>query len=355
MIFFVFVKYNMEDINDIRTDFKGVTFSNFKKSDVKKELINSLYNNKFEQSCYWSSELVCSGHFLDLWEIIIIYMGKYIHIGNPKLPIYIEMRFNNFKDILTNGYIGQELFLRNNDKIRKIFSEVICVLCDSNKKHSFENIKLNKDEFDITNMQRKLKAPNIKFLDDLFKKDDPKELFIPLNEFAYQISVKDSLNACYWVDWMLEFEIICKKKKEIPTIERRTFAPIDEKFQKDFIWIIWEIILNSIEEKDSLTNKIVNKLLELFSMRFTSGVKKRRKDLIYFSILLITENYNKKKEIINNKSIVEGIVSKINNIYKQIKKNEISPNTDYLFANVDQKNTEKSLAKIEMMKDILGK
>ena len=68
-----------------------------------------------------------------------------------------------------------------------------------------------------------------------------------------------------------------------------------QKFQKDFIWIIWEIILNSIEEKDSLTNKIVNKLLELFSMRFTSGVKKRRKDLIYFSILLITENYNKKK------------------------------------------------------------
>tara|TARA_Y100001970_G_C14248377_1_gene869946 strand:- start:420 stop:1457 length:1038 start_codon:yes stop_codon:yes gene_type:complete len=345
----------MEDINDIRTDFKGVSFSNYKKSDVKKELLNSLYNTKFEQSCYWSSELICSGHFLDLWDLIIIYMGKYIHLGNPKLPIYIEMRFNNFKEILTNGYIGQELFLRNNEKIRKLFSEVICVLCDSNKKHSFENIKLNKDEFDITNMQSKLKAPHIKYIDDIFQKDDPKELFIPLNEFGYQLSIKDSLNACYWVEWILEFETICKKKKETPITERRTFAPVDEKFQKDSVWIIWEIILNNIDERDELTKKIINKLLDLFCIRFTNGVKKRRKHIIFFSISLITENYNKKKDIINNKNIIEGIVGKINNIYKQIKKNEVSPNTDYLFANVDQKNAEKSLAKIEKMKEILNK
>lgn len=345
----------MEDINDIRTDFKGVTFSNFKKTDVKRELMKSMYNNKYEQSCYWSSELVASGHYLDLWDIIIIYLGKYIHIGNPKLPIYIEMRFNNFKEILKNGYIGQELMLRNNEKIRKLFCEVICVLCNSDKKHSVENIKLHKDEFDITNMQTKLKAPNIKFLDDIFKKDDPKELFIPLNEFAYQLSMKDSLQCCYWIEWVLEFEKICKKKKETTNIERRTFAPVDEKFQNDSIWIIWEIIFYYIDEKDELVKKIINKLLDLFCIRFTTGVKNRRKHLLYFSISLITESFNKKKNIINNKSLIENIVSKINNIYKQIKKNEISPNTDYLFTNVEQKNVEKTIAKIEKMNEMLLK
>ena len=39
-------------------------------------------------------------------------------------------------------------------------------------------------------------------------------------------------------------------------------------------------------------------------------------------------------EIISNKETVQKVLLKINEIYKQIKKNEISPKTDYLFKNV---------------------
>ena len=49
---------------------------------------------------YWCTELICSGHFLDLWENIINYMCKYIHVGNPKIPIYINNRMNTFKNII---------------------------------------------------------------------------------------------------------------------------------------------------------------------------------------------------------------------------------------------------------------
>jgi hypothetical protein len=349
---------NENDINDVRSnnDFKNNTFSDFKKSDVKKELIKSLYNNQIEKSCYWSIEYICAGQFIDLWEIILFYMSKYIHLGNPKLPIYIELRFNNFKEIINNGYEDNDLSLRNNNKIRKLFSEIIGILCTSKKKHSIEYVKLDKNEdFDISNIHSKLKAPNIKFIEKYFKKDDPKELFIMLNEFTFHLSKqsKNSTSACYWLEWLLEFENICKKKKEILLCERREFIPVDDKFQKEAIWIIWEIILD-IVLKDKFKSKIINSLLNLYCLRYTSGTKKKRKGIIYFAISIITETVNNNEDLVYNKENIDKIVKNINLLYKEIKKNEHKPNTDYLFENLNESksNKEKTIEKLDKINNL---
>ena len=58
-------------------------------------------------------------------------------------------------------------------------------------------------------------------------------------------------------------------------------------------------------------------------------------------------------ELISNKKIVELAVNNINNIYRQIKKNEVSPGTDYLFNGLNkQSELEKSLEKINMVNSI---
>ena len=200
-------------INDIRiiADFKGESFSKYKKTDVRKELLNSILNNKIEHACNWSAELICAGQFLDLWDIILTFLGKHIHLANPRLAIYVDLRYENFKSILSSGYQDDILRLRNSPKIRALFAEVICILCFSNKKHSFQGIKINKqEEYDITQMTNKLKAPSVSFAQVIYRKDDPKELFIAINEFAYHVSPesKNSLQACFWLEWVLEFQKI---------------------------------------------------------------------------------------------------------------------------------------------------
>ena len=273
---------NDYEINDIRTikDFKNITFSKFARSKVKKELLSCLYNNKLESSCYWSIELICAGHLSDLWDILLLYMSRYIHLGNPKLPMYIEIRFNNFKKIISNGYIRNEITLRNNDKIRKLFAELIAILCLSKKKHAFESLAIkDKNDFDITNLTNKLKAPNINFVDNIFYKNDPKEIFIAINEFAYNISTssKDITSACYWFEWIIQFEQICKQKKIKCECERRELVPVDEKFQMNINWIIWTaLIVESKKRSTTLYNKAIMSLLNLYCIRYTPGSTKKK-------------------------------------------------------------------------------
>lgn len=353
---------NPTDINDKRSsaEFKGISFSKFQKSKVKNELINSLINGKVEPACYWTAELICAGHYGDLWEIIILFISRYIHLGNPKLPIYISMRFKNFKDILTNGYMGNELSMRNNIKIRQLFTEVISLLCKSRKKHSLEAIKIQKaDEFNMTHMASRLKAPTIAYVNDIFKPDDPKELFIAMNEFAYHLSKesKNSVSACYWLEWILEYETLCKQKKELCLAETRQFAPIQDKFRKDIIWLVWDIILHECKsKKNPLIEKIVNALLEMFSIKYTVGVKKRRKFIIYFAVCLLSEPVDLTIDIIGNKEELDVIIKKITGVYKDVKKNEESLKTDYLFTDVgkERTNLDKTIERLDKMNAIMA-
>ena len=190
------------EINDVRSqkEFRGVAFSGFQKNKVVKELLRCLAATKVEAACYWSAELVCAGHLLDLWDCIITYASKDIHTGSPRLPVYLAERFGAFKSIVANGYVGQELRLRNNAQIRGIFAEIIAVLCCSTKQHSYATVKAKSDdEFNMTSMASRLQAPSVKFAQPVFRDGDAKELFIAVNELAYHLSLKRGpLKACYW-------------------------------------------------------------------------------------------------------------------------------------------------------------
>jgi len=347
------------EINDKRSqsDFRAITFSKYQKTKVKKELLQCLVSSKVEPACHWSAEFICSGHFIDLWEIIIYFISKYLHLGNPLLPSYIVHRIENFKNIMSNGYVGNELSLRNNPNIRTLFAELISTLCLSRKSHVFEPVKIKKeDEFNMSHMSTRLKAPNITYSANIFRNSDPTELLIAINEFSYNISNdgKNSFNACYWLEWIIEYDIICKKNKEPIQIERRDWAPVDPKYQMDPIWLIWGSILEYVKIKNcKITEKIINALLGMFCLRFTPGVRKRRRFLVYFAISLLTEPVNYKIPIWSNKDTIQTITKKIDVIYQEIKKNEEKPATDYLFSGVEKSNLDKTIERLEMMNNAI--
>lgn len=371
------------EINDIRTqnDFRSVSFSNYKKTEVKNQLIENMRNGKIEPACYWSSELICAGHYSELWDIILHFLGKYIHLGNPKLVIYVEKRYTVFRNIIEQGLYIDELSLRNYNNIRKLFAEVICVLTLSPRKHSIEPMKINrKEEFDISFMTERLKAPSTDYIKDIFRPKDPPEIYIAINEFAYHIS-KDSKSttmAWYWIEWIIEFDAFCKMRKkqyvkenmddeekdpewkEICKCEKRNDYKVENKFKMDIIWLIWDCLLEYCQEiNDNYIETIMKGLLELFCIKYTTACCKKRRYLLYYAVVLLIEIMPLNVEIVHekNKTILEMVVNKIDEIYKQIKNNECSPNTEYLFSGIgeERREYEQSIKKMEMLNEFLQK
>jgi len=358
---------DVNHINDVRVSFRNITFSKFQKSKARLELLKNLYDEKIENACYWSAEFICAGHYLDLWDIILYYVYKYIHNGNPKLTLYLNMRYNNFISILQNGYSKELLALRNNEKIRKLFCEIICVLCFSNKKNVISDVKLDKNNsFDLTCMSEKFKAPNVSYIEEIIKEDDPKELIIPINELIFNLINKNIISVYYWYEWIIEYENICIKKKKKCVCENRSYAPSGN--MHDIIWIIWDILFyysdpaivdkkytiidSENNNNNSLKHKIIKNLFELFIIKYNNNVKKKRKYIIYYAFALLVDNINFTIAIINKREETEAIVLKINTIYKEIKKNEESPKTDYLFNNLNKSNLEKTMEKIELINNL---
>jgi hypothetical protein len=60
------------------------------------------------------------------------------------------------------------------------------------------------------------------------------------------------------------------------------------------------------------------------------------------------------REMITNKNKIQYIVEKINTVYKDVKKNEISPNTDYLFVGAEKSNLDKTIERLDKMKELTG-
>jgi hypothetical protein len=68
-------------------------------------------------------------------------------------------------------------------------------------------------------------------------------------------------------------------------------------------------------------------------------------------VSLLCENVTLTEEIMREqqKEVVAAIMKKIDTIYGQIKTNEESPGTDYLFKDVKASNLEKTIEKLEAM------
>jgi len=92
-------------------------------------------------------------------------------------------------------------------------------------------------------------------------------------------------------------------------------------------------------------------LLNIFCLKFSKGIPKKRKYILYFAVALFTENINYNVPLIKNSDYITKVKDNIHLIYREIKKNEIPPKTDYLLASV-KTSKEKSVEKMKILEKV---
>tara|TARA_A100001011_G_scaffold45953_1_gene43213 strand:+ start:7345 stop:8376 length:1032 start_codon:yes stop_codon:yes gene_type:complete len=313
-------------IDDTREKYKTTSFSNFKKSELCKKLQNSIYYNKREEAFFWTCEMLCSNMLLEIWDTYLILMSKYIHIDNPKLPLYLNKKYSEFREIV--GVDSSLRNIQNNQKLRIIFCSITTVLSCSEKLTILDHLQ-HKFVFKIESLYENLKAPNTTFVNLVYKQDDPVEYLIPFNEFIYHLTeTKQKVDIIYWLNWIIEYDILCrKKKKNIGCVVRDIYHNQRKNLETNIIWIIWDAIF-IVMKNDSISHNvanIVNSIYNLFIIRYCASINKRRISMICHAIELVLLHKEVKYNIpiLSKSDELENMEENIYIVMEQIKKNEI--------------------------------
>ena len=323
-------KILIEDYRELK-EYNGCTFNNIKISEVKKELIKCIIDNNHDKSLYWMCEILSSCNFLLLWEIFFYILSNVTNVSNLKLLIFIEKKYSLFKNIINESKNENDLLnLRNNIVIRNLFCDIIILLCVSDKHYMLDYNKLNIKNFSFDNLNTHLKAPNVNYVNDFFKDNDPKELYIILNEFVFNLE-ENNVTDCYkWIFIYLNYYTKCKKNNNILVCEMRKELEIDklaDSLQSHPIWIIWSILLIK-SKKNEIVRNYINILINFFKVQLSVGKIRSRLNLLFLSISIYIQRNSKEifnKPIVKNKDrfIQLDTVARnsLNNIFKKIMDN----------------------------------
>ena len=349
-------QFLIED-NRLQDAFKTTTFSAYKKTEVFNTLFKSIENNRIENACHWLTELIISGYITDLWDKLIIFSCKIIHINNPLLPHYLYR--NNTKIYYhINKYLKKDyIHLRNNLSIRNTLFDVVSTLTTSSKTKRFDKNKRFNDQenFEYKNIKNRLIASHNYLPDNFLQFNEPEELNVILNEFVFNLkNSKSGYERCvFWVQWLFKWDTLHKKKLGKCEIQPRA-VDVDEKHRANIVWLIWAGIFHEYKNRSAEIKRQVNALYHLYCYKFTGQKRNTRLSILHNTIALLTYDIDFTIPIRSNKILFIQSQCNLNMMFKAKKINENHNRVSSIsikqknLSNISQiKNTKKTTKNID--------
>ena len=286
------------EIQDSRTvlDYQKFTFSGHLRAHVYKVLDENIKLGHGDYTCYWILELMCSGLVHSCWNTLFLSSALYINRGAPNVFLYLVQKYELFAGYESRYAVMNMTDIRNNPDARRLFCEVgaTVALCRKAKLPSLPRIRPDHD-FQQLVIQENLKAPSSMYARSLMKQEDPMELYVPVNEFAYCLrpETRDAIKALYWVSWILAYASkYHTDTKHYLVCGYRSNDYVEEKFLRSPIWIIWSVVLEATRTSPQtvVLTPYVDALYKMYCLRWSKGDLKKRIPFLINCILFICES-----------------------------------------------------------------
>ena len=90
-------------------------------------------------------------------------------------------------------------------------------------------------------------------------------------------------------------------------------------------FVLWDALLKEAKSRpQKAIVTIMSNILELFKVRFTAGVKRRRRHMLYFAVSLLCEPLDLATDTIQNETALIAVLENLDVVYGQVKQGESS-------------------------------
>ena len=294
------------------------TVCGYKRSDIKKELNKSMLKGDIVKTCDLSAELLASGCGNMIWDIIIEISSNYIN--NPKIFSWLLFNYKKYKKI--ENLFTKKIEIRNNQEIRNLIADVSVVLSmhDKDKKRFKSLPVVYDDDFLNKNISKNIVMKDF-IIEEHMSDYDQTEVKIAINEIAFYLKKSNTplRNAIYWYLWLIKLEKFKKKNKINFDCKERNVNNISKKNSKDWIWLLWVVIIDIAKKKNnSLLLQEITSIFLLFIMDYKLSSKVSRKNLIFNAMYIIKEQCRWNMPLVKKYSVRIQACANINSIYRDI-------------------------------------
>jgi hypothetical protein len=316
-------------IIDERTldDFKKQSFGGHNKTTVNSEFEKAIKSENVERAIYLGFQLYFSGLTDQLWNKLLGMAGNQVNILNPRLPYFLLEREIKWKTIINSSvYKNSQAFIniRNNQELRNLLTEMIAMISLSRKNKIESSPKIILKDFEGSNFKSKLEAVDTTLTKYILKEKDPSEIRIVINELAHQLKSRNLQKTLYWYQWILEWEKKNVKQYKKFEIGCRYYENIDNKYSKNVIWLIWDLIHSMKDVTNFSTNEKeqIDNLWKLYIYDFKIGDKGRKSVYIVWCFKYLTSYCDWKIELVDRKYVLFQSLLNINIMIQEIKRQE---------------------------------
>lgn len=341
------MNYNVPKDSQVHLQKKSTikTFNDYPKKDVSNKLIDCIKGGRVTDANYWCAEMLMSGFFSHLWDLLIDYYFRFLICNYPILIQYIhrqQILINQIK----KTYVGNLKLLPNNQELRNHLSEMVTMFCLCKKQQS--------DQF------TKGKITTCNHIENASKADRIIQLLIPnlsLDSLIYKhfhsfiINYYDvsetfesetlGLHNCrHYIDWFV--------RDTSHTIAPFHDFKVPPSISQRCVWLVWKFLLSNLKNQPELTSSL-DILTEIFIIHYKRKNYDISTNILWYVLLLARQTdqiqFDNQVDFSHHQIIRQ--CAEINFIYQNLIKVPVNTSGKDTTKNKAKRRTKQEQSKIE--------